>query len=81
MNLSSHLLTSAEDDSSHPCFKDGGTMFTSECIVRETFGGKEDTVHHEWSHYFTMDNIVHVRRWIGNAEQFILVLLFCAKFV
>ena len=26
----------------------------------ETFVGKGDTVHHEWSHYFTMDNIVHV---------------------
>ena len=54
-------------------------MFTSECIVRETFGGKGDTVDYEWSHYFTMDNIVHVCRWTGNAEQFILVLPFLCQ--
>ena len=38
----------------------GGQCSQVKVLSREIFGGKGDTVHHEWSHYFTMDNIVHV---------------------
>ena len=57
----------------------GGQCSQVNVLPRETFGGKGDTVDYEWSHHFTMDNIVHVRRWMGNAEQFILVLPFLCQ--
>ena len=67
MNLSSHLLVSQMTVLILALRMGGGGGWgvRGQCsqvnvLSRETFGGRGDTVHHEWSHYFTMDNIVHV---------------------
>ena len=64
MNLSSHLLVS---QMTVLILALGGTIFTEggQCsqvnvLSRETFEGRGDTVHYDLSHYFTVDNIVHV---------------------
>ena len=59
MNLSSHLLV-LKVTVLILALRMGGQCSQVNVLSRETFGGKEDTVHHEWSHYFTVDNIIHV---------------------
>ena len=75
MNLSSHLLVLKMTVLIF-ALRGGGQCSQVNVLSRETFG---DTVDYEWSHYSIMDNIVHVCRWIGNAEQFILVLPFLCQ--